>query len=104
MLPRLMVVWVAIAATALSAGVFLALADIEIMQAGITAFAFAAATFFPALLLAIWWRRCSRLGAMLALGFGFAVMLPRSLSAARWSPDNSASPPSPQPDRRRAWR
>ena len=75
MLPRLMVVWVAIAATALSAGVFLALADIEIMQAGIRAFAFAAATFFPALLLAIWWRRYSRLGAMLALGFGFAVML-----------------------------
>ena len=75
MLPRLMVVWVAIAATALSAGVFLALADIEIMQAGIRAFAFAAATFFPALLLAIWWRRCSRLGAMLALGFGFAAML-----------------------------
>jgi cation/acetate symporter len=45
------------------------------MQAGIRAFAFAAATFFPALLLAIWWRRYSRLGAMLALGFGFAVML-----------------------------
>ena len=51
MLPRLMVVWVAIAAAALSAGVFLALADIEIMQAGITAFALAAATFFPVLLL-----------------------------------------------------
>ena len=75
MLPRLMVAWVAIAATALAAGVFLALADIESMQAGIMAFAFAAATFFPALLLAIWWRRCSRLGAMLALGFGFAAML-----------------------------
>jgi cation/acetate symporter len=75
MLPRLMVVWVTIAATALSAGVFLALADIEIMQAVIRAFAFAAATFFPPLLLAVWWRRCSRLGAMLALGFGFAAML-----------------------------
>jgi cation/acetate symporter len=74
MLPRLMVVWVAIAATALSAGVFLALADIDVMQAGIRAFALAAATFFPGLLLAIWWRRCSRLGAMLALGMGFAAM------------------------------
>ena len=74
MLPRLMVVWVAIAAAALGAGVFLALADIDVMQVGIRAFALAAATFFPALLLAIWWRRCSRLGAMLALGFGFAAM------------------------------
>ena len=75
MLPRLMVVWVTIGAAALSAGVFLALADIEIMQAVIRAFAFAAATFFPPLLLAVWWRRCSRLGAMLALGVGFATML-----------------------------
>jgi len=73
-LPRLMVAWVAIAATALSAGVFLALADIDVMQTGIAAFALAAATFFPVLLLAIWWRRCTRLGAMLALGLGFATM------------------------------
>jgi cation/acetate symporter len=74
MLPRIMVAWVTIAATALGAGVFLALADIDVIQAGIRAFALAAAIFFPALLLAIWWRRCSRLGAMLALGFGFAAM------------------------------
>jgi Na+/proline symporter len=45
-----------------------------VIQAGIRALALAAAIFFPALLLAIWWRRCSRLGAMLALGFGFAAM------------------------------
>jgi cation/acetate symporter len=68
------VAWVAIAATALSAGVFLALADIDVLQAGVTAFAFAAATFFPALLLAIWWKRCTWIGAMLALGVGFAAM------------------------------
>jgi cation/acetate symporter len=74
-LPRLMVVWVAIAAAALGAGVFLALADIETMQVVVRAFSFAAATFFPPLLLAIWWRRCSRLGAMLALGVGFATMV-----------------------------
>jgi cation/acetate symporter len=73
-LPRIMVVWVAIAATALSAAVFLALADIDLMQAGVSAFAFAAATFFPALLLAIWWKRCTRWGAMAALALGFTAM------------------------------
>ena len=46
-----------------------------VIQAAIRAFALAAATFFPTLLLAIWWRRCSRLGAMLALGVGFATMI-----------------------------
>jgi cation/acetate symporter len=73
-LPRIVVAWVAIAATALSAGVFLALADIDVLQAAINAFALAAATFFPALLLAIWWKRCTSLGAMLALGVGFAAI------------------------------
>jgi cation/acetate symporter len=73
-LPRLVVAWVAIAATALGAGVFLAIADIDVMKTGITAFAFAAATFFPVLLLAIWWGRCNSLGAMLALCFGFTTM------------------------------
>jgi cation/acetate symporter len=75
MLPRIMVAWVAIAAVALSTGVFVAIADFDVLQAGIRAFALAAATFFPVLLLAIWWRRCSRLGALLALGSGVTVML-----------------------------
>ena len=73
-LPRLVVAWVAIAAAALGTAVFLAIADIDLMQAAVTAFAFAAATFFPVLLLAIWWGRCTRLGAMLAMATGFAVM------------------------------
>ena len=73
-LPRLMVAWVAIAATALAAGVFLAFAEIDVMQVAIMAFASSAAIFFPVLLLAIWWRRCTWLGAMLALGLGFATM------------------------------
>ena len=73
-LPRLMAAWVAIAATALSAAVFLAFANIDLMQAGVTAFTFAGASFFPVLLLAIWWRRCTWLGAMLALGLGFGAM------------------------------
>ena len=73
-LPRIVVAWVAIAATALSAGVFLALADIDVLQAAVTALAFAAATFFPTLLLAIWWKRCTWLGAMLAISVGVAAM------------------------------
>jgi cation/acetate symporter len=73
-LPRVMVVWVAIAATALSAAVFLAFAGIDLMQAGVTAFAFAAATFFPVLLLAIWWRRCTVWGALAAMVLGFGAM------------------------------
>jgi cation/acetate symporter len=73
-LPRVMVVWVAIAATALSAAVFLAFAGIDLMQAAVTAFAFAAATFFPVLLLAIWWRRCTVWGALAAMVLGFGAM------------------------------
>ena len=38
-------------------------------------FAFAASSFFPALLLAIWWRRCTKWGAMAAMVTGFVVML-----------------------------
>ena len=73
-LPRLVVVWVAIGASALSTGVFLALADIDVVQASISAFALAAATFFPVMLLAVWWGRCTWIGAILALGLGFATM------------------------------
>lgn len=73
-LPRLMVAWVAIAATSISAAVFLAFADLDVLTAAVTAFAFSAATFFPTLLLAIWWKRCTWLGAALALGLGFGTM------------------------------
>ncbi len=73
-MPRLVVAWVAVGATALGTAVFLALADIDLLQAAVTAFAFAAATFFPVLMLAVWWSRCTRLGAMAAMGTGLAVM------------------------------
>jgi cation/acetate symporter len=73
-LPRIIMVWVAVAAVALSVAVFLALADIDLMKAAVTAFAFAAATFFPVLLLAIWWKRCTRLGATIAFALGLAVL------------------------------
>jgi cation/acetate symporter len=50
-------------------------ADIDLLRAAIAAFAFAGATFFPVLVLAIWWRRCTKFGAMVAMGTGFAVMV-----------------------------
>jgi cation/acetate symporter len=74
-LPRLVAAWAAIAATALAAAVFLVIADVDPLMAALMAFAFAAATFFPALLLAIWWRRCTKWGVTAALATGFAVML-----------------------------
>src|SRR6185312_3691880 len=54
-LPRLGAAWAAIAAAALAAAMFLVIADVDPLRAALTAFAFAASTFFPALLLAIWW-------------------------------------------------
>ena len=74
-LPRLVAAWAAIAATALAATVFLLIAELDPLKAALTAFAFAAATFFPALLLAIWWRRSTKWGVMTAMATGFAVML-----------------------------
>jgi len=74
-LPRLVAAWAAIAATALAAAVFLVIAELDPLKAALTAYAFAAATFFPALLLAIWWRRCTKGGVMAAMSCGFLVML-----------------------------
>jgi cation/acetate symporter len=78
-LPRLVAAWAAIAATALAAAVFLVIADVDPLKSALMAFAFAAATFFPALLLAIWWPRCTRWGATTALAAGFAVMVTDAL-------------------------
>jgi len=74
-LPRLIAAWAAIAATALAAAVFLVIADLDPLRAALMAFAFAASTFFPTLLLAIWWRRCTKWGALAAMVTGFVVML-----------------------------
>lgn len=74
-LPRLVSAWAAIAAAALAAAVFLVIADVDPLKAALLAFAFASATFFPPLVLAIWWRRCSKWGAFAAMATGFNVML-----------------------------
>jgi cation/acetate symporter len=74
-LPRLTMAWVAIGAVGIAACVFLMFADIDLLRAAIAAFAFAGATFFPVLVLAIWWGRFTKLGAIVAMGTGFAVMV-----------------------------
>lgn len=73
-LPRLAAAWGATAATALGAALFLVIADIDPLRAAIVGLTFAAATFFPALLLTVWWRRCTEAGALAAMGAGFAVV------------------------------
>lgn len=74
-LPRLMAAWAAIAACALATAVFLFIAEVDVLRSAVTAFSFAAATFFPVLLLAIWWPRCTVWGALASLGTGFVVMV-----------------------------
>jgi cation/acetate symporter len=48
----------------------------------LTALAFAASTFFPILLLAIWWRRCTSLGALAAMSVGFIAMVVETVLGA----------------------
>jgi cation/acetate symporter len=73
-LPRLMAAWAAIAACALAAAVFLFIAEVDALYSAVTAFAFAAATFFPVLVLALWWPRCTAWGALASLGTGFVIL------------------------------
>jgi len=73
-LPRLMAAWAAIGACALVVVVYLFIAEVDALRVAVTAFAFATATFFPVLLLAIWWPRCTALGALASLVTGFAVL------------------------------
>jgi cation/acetate symporter len=74
-LPRLMAVWAAIAASALAVSVFLLIAEVDPLRTAVTAFAFAAATFFPVLLLGLWWPRCTAWGSLAAMGTGFLFLL-----------------------------
>ena len=74
-LPRLVAVWAAIAACALAAAVFLIIADLDPLRAALAAFSLAGATFFPVLLLAIWWPFCTERGALAAMGTGFLIAL-----------------------------
>jgi cation/acetate symporter len=74
LLPRLMAAWAAIGACALATAVFLSIADVDVLRTAITGFAFAGATFFPVLLLATWWPRCSALGALASMVTGFGIL------------------------------
>jgi cation/acetate symporter len=77
-LPRLIAARASIAACALAAAVFLMIAELDPLKTALLAFAFAASTFFPTLILSIWWRRCTKWGAFAAMVTGFAVMLAAS--------------------------
>jgi cation/acetate symporter len=84
-LPRIVAAWAAIGASALAASVFLMIADVDPLKSALLAFAFVAATFFPALVLAIWWRRCSKWGALAAMTTGFSVMLAEAIFAGTFA-------------------
>jgi len=73
-LPRLMAAWAVIAACAFLVAVYLFIAEVDALHTAVTAFAFAAATFFPVLLLAIWWPRCTTWGALASLATGFGIL------------------------------
>jgi len=73
-LPRLMAAWAVIAACAFLVAVYLFIAEVDALHTAVTAFAFAAATFFPVLLLAIWWPRCTTRGALASLATGFGIL------------------------------
>lgn len=74
-LPRLLLAWGAIGATGLIMAVYLFIADVDALSYAVTAFALAAATFFPALFLSTWWQRFTVWGALASLLTGFVVML-----------------------------
>lgn len=73
-LPRLLVAWAAIAGVALLMAVYLFIADVDALRYAVTAFAFSGATFFPVLLLATWWPRCTVWGALASMGTGFVIL------------------------------
>jgi cation/acetate symporter len=63
----------AIGGVAVLAFILLLVTDIDILQAAIMAFALAGASFFPLLLLSVWWEKSSEWGALAAMGTGFAI-------------------------------
>lgn len=74
-LPRQMAVWAAIGLVAFGAAIFLAMTNIPLLRAVVAALALIGATFFPVLLLAVWWDRFTSLGAIAAMATGFGVMV-----------------------------
>ncbi|MDX2157081.1 MAG: sodium:solute symporter [Hyphomicrobiaceae bacterium] len=74
-LQRLMTCRASIALLAIAAGVAAALASGDPLVLVLHALAFSGSTLFPVLVLSIWWKRLSALGALagLAAGFGAAV-------------------------------
>ncbi|XSG80880.1 MAG: sodium:solute symporter family transporter [Methyloligella sp. ZOD6] len=74
-LPRHTTVWAASGICALGTAIYLAIGDIDLMRAALSAFALLAATYFPVLLLSVWWRRYTELGAIASMGVGGVIVL-----------------------------
>jgi cation/acetate symporter len=74
-LPRLLLAWGVIGTVALIMAAYLLVADVDALSYAVTAFALAAATFFPAVFLSTWWKRCSAWGVIASLSMGFGFML-----------------------------
>lgn len=74
-LPRHTAVWAASGIFALGTAIYLAIGDVDVMRAALSAFALLAATYFPVLLLSVWWRRYTELGALASLAVGGIIML-----------------------------
>lgn len=74
-LPRLLLAWGVIGVVALIMAAYLLVADVDALSYAVTAFALAAATFFPAVFLSTWWKRCSAWGVIASLSIGFGLML-----------------------------
>jgi cation/acetate symporter len=72
--PRQIAAWAGIAIAAFGAAAFAVVADIDLLQALLIGFSLIGASFFPVLLLAIWWERFTRLGALAAMLAGFGTM------------------------------
>ena len=72
---RLLVARLLVLGVAVTAGRFAMLPAPDLLGAVVWACALAAAGYFPALVLAIWWRRCNALGALVGMAAGMAVAL-----------------------------
>ncbi|MEG6508582.1 hypothetical protein V6C03_06325 [Methyloligella sp. 2.7D] len=75
-LPHHIIVWGVMGTLSFATALFLAvIGDIDVLQAALTALAFLGATFFPVLLLSIWWERFTRSGALFAMATGCGTMV-----------------------------
>jgi len=71
--PRLLVARISIAVVAVLGGAFTLLAPTDPLRLLLWSFAITGSTFFPVLVLSIWWKRMNAFGALAGLACGFTV-------------------------------